>query len=158
MTAEIAGRNPPTGLGGAGVERKPTAIVGVPAALVDGVWPLVERLIDQACRRGRGKETSEDIQNALMARDLQLWLLWDGSPKGAVVTEIVRHPRKTCCRIRICTGRGREDWQRHIAVVERWAKSQGCAAMELIARPGWSRLLKDHGYAVTHLFCEKELS
>jgi hypothetical protein len=29
--------------------------------------------------------------------------------------------------------------------------------MELIARPGWSRLLKSQDYAVTHLYCEKEL-
>lgn len=134
-----------------------TVIVGVPSTLIDEIWPLVDRMLLEACERGRGKEIPDDIRLALNASDLQLWLLWDGTLRGLVVTEIVRHPRKTCCRIRFCVGRGRETWQHHIATIERWAKAQGCAAMELIARPGWSRLLKNRGYAVTHLFCEKEL-
>ena len=41
--------------------------------------------------------------------------------------------------------------------IEAWARAQGCAAMELIARPGWSRILRRHGYDITHVFCEKEL-
>ena len=139
------------------VAPRATVIVGVPSTLIGEIWPLVDRMLMEACKRGRGKETPDDILLALTARDLQLWLLWDGTLRGLVVTEIIRHPRKICCRIRFCTGRGRENWQRHIATIERWAKAQGCAAMELIARPGWSRLLKNQDYAVTHLFCEKEL-
>jgi hypothetical protein len=93
----------------------------------------------------------------LKSRDLQLWLAWDGTVMALAVTELVRHPRKLCCRIRICTGRERRAWQSFLAVLEAWAKAQGCAAMELIARPGWSRILAQHGYETTHLFCEKEL-
>jgi hypothetical protein len=132
-------------------------LIGIPSADIDAVWPLVEPLIVDACRRGRGKEEPADIRDALKERDLQLWLAWDGTIAALAVTQIVRHPRKTCCRIRICTGRDRQAWQHHIAIIEAWARTQGCAAMELIVRPGWSRVLAKQGYATTHLFCEKEL-
>jgi hypothetical protein len=132
-------------------------LIGIPSADVDAVWPLAAPLIDAACRRGRDKETAEDIRRALGDRALQLWLAWDGAVVAVAVTEIVCHPRKRCCRIRICTGRARAGWQHYLAVIEAWARAQGCAAMELIARPGWSRHLARHGYATTHLFCEKEL-
>ena len=132
-------------------------LLGVPAAEIDAVWPLAEPLISAACRRGRDKESADDIRRGLRERDLQLWLAWDGAVAALAVTEIVCHPLKRCCRIRICTGRDRRGWQRYLPVIERWAAAQGCAAMELIARPGWSRLLGTQGYDTTHLFCEKEL-
>ncbi len=132
-------------------------LVGIPATEIDAVWPLVAPILHAACRRGRGKETPADIRGALTERDLQLWLVWDGGVAALAITEIVRHPCKSCCRIRFCTGRGRQAWQHHIATIECWAKANGCAAMELIARPSWSRPLKEHGYTATHVFLEKEL-
>lgn len=130
---------------------------GIPATEVEAVWPLVAPLIAAACTRGGGKRTPNDVRRALADRDQQLWLAWDGSVVALAVTEIACYPRKKCCRILICTGRERQSWQHRLAVIEAWAKAQGCVAMELIARPGWSRLLKGQGYAITHLFCEKEL-
>lgn len=133
-------------------------LVGMPAADVDAVWPLVEPLIAAATARSRGKEDAESIRAGLRTRELQLWIAaWRDAIMALAVTEIVRHPRKTCCRIRICTGRGRQAWQHHLATIERWARANGCQAMELVARPGWSRVLARHGYETTHLFCEKEL-
>jgi hypothetical protein len=132
-------------------------LVGIPSTQIDAVWPLVEPMLAAACRRGRDKDAPEDVRSALKARDLQLWVAWHDAAVALAVTEIVRHPRKTCCRIRFCTGRDRKSWQPYIATIEQWAKANGCAAMELIARPGWSRFLRRHGYAATHIFCEKEL-
>jgi hypothetical protein len=132
-------------------------LIGVPSAEIDAVWPLVEPAIAAACRRGRGKEVPDDIRAALKERALQLWLAWNGGIAALAVTQLVHHPRRTCCRIRICTGSERGSWEHHLAAIEAWARSQGCAAMELIARPGWSRPLARHGYALTHVFCEKEL-
>jgi hypothetical protein len=126
-------------------------LVGVPSAEIDAVWPLVEQMVAAACRRGRDKDTSDDIRRALKARDLQLWLAWNGAITALAVTQIVTHPRKTCCRIRICIGRERRSWEAHIATIEAWAKAQGCAAMELIARPGWSRLLRRHGSRIVRV-------
>src|SRR5262245_19174507 len=75
-------------------------LIGVPAAEIAAVWPLVEPLIADACRRGGGKDAPPDIRRALTERDQQLWLAWDGSVVALAVTEIVCHPRKKCCRIR----------------------------------------------------------
>lgn len=130
---------------------------GVQPDQISEYWSLVEPWIAAACETSRGKWDADYIRAQLDRGAMQLWLVTDGSLLAVCVTEIVQHPSKRCCRIRILTGRHRRRWQHHLAVIEAWAKARGCAAMELIARPGWSRLLKGHGYAVTHLFCEKEL-
>jgi len=132
-------------------------LLGIPSTDIDAVWPLVEPMLAAACRRGRDKDAPEDVHRALKGGEMQLWLAWENAVVALAVTEIVLHSRKTCCRIRFCTGRDRRSWQPAIAAIERWAKANGCGAMELIARPGWSRFLRHHGYATTHFFCEKEL-
>ena len=132
-------------------------ISGIGSAEIPNYWRLVEPLISSACKTARGKWDAGYIRGQLEAGVMQLWLITDGSVLAVCITEIVQHPGKCCCRIRIMTGRERRRWQHLLEVIECWAKAQGCDAMELIARPGWSRPLKARNYEVTHLFCEKEL-
>ena len=44
-----------------------------------------------------------------------------------------------------------------IEVIEKWGKQQGCTHLETYARPGWSRILKQHNYKVTHYLLERKL-
>lgn len=135
----------------------PVRISGIPSARIHEFWELTEPLIASACETARGKWNASYIRKQLEYGAMQLWLVTDGTVLAVCVTEIVRHPGKRCCRIRIMTGQQRERWQHFLGVIEAWAKAQGCDAMELIARSGWSRILGRQGYAVTHLFCEKEI-
>ena len=133
---------------------------GVPWTDLDRAWPCVETLIERATATSRGKETAFDIRRALGSRDAQLWCFKanaDAPISAVAVTEIVNYPRRRVLRIRICTGEDRERWQAGLLALEDWARGQGCAGCEFIARPGWGRVLKAHGYETTHHVVEKDL-
>jgi len=131
-------------------------LYGIPAHVVDDVWDEVRPWITAACKRSRGKFDENDIRIGLLERDDQLWI-WRTETSYAVgVTRIVVHPQMKVCSIRLVTGRNRVEWEKEcIARIESWAKSQGCEAMELQARPGWKTVLPD--YDMTHIVLEKRL-
>jgi hypothetical protein len=131
-------------------------LYGIPFTSIDDVWDEVRPWIEAACVRSRGKFDANDIRIGLLERDDQLWI-WRSETAYAVgVTRITKYPKKTVCTIRIVTGRNRREWEKEcIAQIECWAKSQGCDAMELQARPGWKKALPD--YDMTHVYLEKEL-
>lgn len=109
-------------------------VEGVLATDVDGIWPDVEPLIDQAVVYGDGKIAAEDIHEAIRSRDMQLWIV----PGGVWVTRIVTYPRST--RLEMVAAAGKwDDWMTHAETVIKWAKLQGCDAIEVIGRPGWGR-------------------
>lgn len=137
-----------------------TDLVGIPSANVDQVWPLIEDRIEEACLTSRGKEKAFDIRRSARYGEKQIWVVWDADAKDVlamVVTELVVYPRKKVCHIQICVGDQRERWQHHISIIENWARENGCRGMSLVARPGWSRILKQYGYDTTHHLVEKDL-
>lgn len=139
----------------------PPQLCDVPPEDIDLLWPHVESLLEQATATSRGKETAFDIRRSLMARDCQLWVWWADGVNLLAVTEIVRHPRKTVGRIKLCVGRphsvSREAIIDCVGVIEAWCREQGAEAMENISRNGWERVLRTIGYERTHVFLEKEL-
>jgi hypothetical protein len=76
---------------------------------------------------------------------------------GVVVTEIIKRKFGKVCHIYIMTGKQRTKWQHLITKVEDFAKQEDCKMMELIARPGWQRVLDDYGYKRTHVVLEKQI-
>ena len=117
--------------------------------------PRVVSLIEQAMLRNGGKRRFEDVFVALREARQQLWVMAAGSDiLGVTMTEIVVYPQKKICRVTECVGRERERWQHLLAGIEDWARQIKCDGVELIARPGWSRVLE--GYDMTHVVLEKE--
>ena len=55
------------------------------------------------------------------------------------------------------TGRQRHKWQYLVKDIEQFAKDEGCQMMELIARPGWQKVLNNYGYQRTHVVLEKKI-
>ena len=140
----------------------PPQLADVPVEDIDMLWPHLEPLLEEATATSRGKETAFDVRRSLMARDCQLWVWWEGGElKLLAVTEIVRHPRKTVGRIKICVGKphsvSRENIIECVGIIEAWAREQGATGMENISRDGWERVLRTIGYERTHVFLEKEL-
>ena len=95
---------------------------------------------------------------------LQLWFLWDDKKNtiqekmnGVVVSEIINRSIKKVFHLPIVTGKNRQRWQHLIEKLENFAKDQGCDCMELIARPGWQKILDKHNYFKTHVVLEKNL-
>ena len=76
---------------------------------------------------------------------------------GVVVTELIKRKLGKVCHIYIMTGRQRHKWQYLVKDIEQFAKDEGCQMMELIARPGWQKVLNNYGYQRTHVVLEKKI-
>lgn len=131
-------------------------LLGVPAEAVARLWPRVETLVRRGLAHADGRYAADDVLRALLARDMQLWLAaGERGIEAICVTEILRYPRQRRCNLFLCAGAGMRRWVRLLEPIERWARAQGCAAVELQGRPGWTRILKD--YRRTHILLRKEL-
>ncbi|MBX6367958.1 MAG: hypothetical protein IRZ04_08250 [Rhodospirillales bacterium] len=117
---------------------------GVPAAAVPRVWPFALPFIERALAEGGGHFLAGDVLAALERGEMQLWALWrEGRLAGALVTEIVRWPQRSVCRLVLAGAEDglREEWLPWLGTIEAWARAHGCAAIEIYGRPGWARLL-----------------
>ncbi|WP_027815000.1 hypothetical protein [Paraburkholderia bannensis] len=135
-------------------------LYGIQKHLIDEVWDEVRPWIAAACKTSRGKFDENDIRIELLEGTNQLWIWRTETAYAVGVTCIANYPKQAVCQIRIVTGRNRAEWQiPAMQTMEAWAKANGCAAMELQARPGWWRgfLHRLGGYEMTHLYVEKRL-
>lgn len=131
---------------------------GIQRTEIESVWADVRPWIEAACARNLGKYDALDIKAGLLRGEDQLWI-WKSPTAFAVgITRLVNYPKQRVCTIRIVTGTNAAEWQKEaMQTIERWAKENGCAAMELCARPGWSRRMRTQGFVETHRFIEKAL-
>jgi len=137
-------------------------LINVPTKSVNEVWALVKTDIANALNRSNNYALSDHIKKWIIEEKMQLWILWDKeAPKeskyyGVVITEVIQRPLQRCLNIRIMTGRHREKWQHLIKHIEDFAWLQNCDSLELIARPGWKKVLKPFGYTESHVLLEKK--
>lgn len=133
-----------------------TKLVQVPADQLSAAWPLVTEHLAQMQRASRGKLSLDDIAGFLVAGNFNLWIVLDGSDHLAtVITELIQYPQRRVCRVNCCVGEHRQKWIHLLAEIEAWGRANGCAAMEIIARKGWARVL--HEYQPTHVFLERDI-
>lgn len=111
-------------------------------ASIGKVWPHIEHWIKAALVRG-SDHTLEQVGLHLARGTMQLWLAWDGRPRGVCVTELIEGARGRSCNIVIVAGEGFDMWEHLEADVARWAREQGCVRLSLTGRKGWVRRL--HG-------------
>jgi hypothetical protein len=126
---------------------------GIPASAVPLLWPHALRFIERALDEGGGHFLAEDVLAALRRREMQLWLLRDRERLvGVLVTEIVRWPRRSVCRLVLAGAEEgwREEWLQLRGHLERWARAEGCASIEIYGRPGWARLVPGARQRVVH--------
>lgn len=131
-------------------------MIGVPAEKLEPIWPVVEPLLEKALEGNCGEVTTFDVYQGIKSRDLQLWVIYDGSVQAAVITEIINYPRKKTCRALQVAGSNMDEWMHLIQVIEDWAKEQGARSMELIGRKGWERYMKQYGFSFEHVTLNKE--
>lgn len=135
-------------------------LVFIPNDKIDNAWHHVEASIADALARSNGYALASDFKKWIKENRMQLWMLWDMEAKtdkyyGVVVTEIIQRPLQRCLNIKIMTGKHREKWEHLIKKIEDFAWYNKCDSMELIARPGWEKILKRFGYKKSHVLLEK---
>ena len=124
-------------------------LVQVPTKHIEEVWHIVVKDIADALARSNGYALADHIKKWILEEKMQLWILWDQDSKekyfGTVVTEVITRPLQRCLNIRIMTGKHREKWQHLIKHIEEFAWQNKCDLLELVARPGWKKILKPFG-------------
>jgi hypothetical protein len=108
--------------------------------------------IAQALEYSGGTHTTTDIAHAVLKGTMQLW----PGERGCAVTEIVVYPSKKVLHVFLAAGEMDQivDMQES---AEEWGKAQGCTAMTIAGRKGWSRVLANHGYEEKFVTLAKEI-
>ena len=139
-------------------------LVRIPAEQIDQVWSLIEKDIKDALAFSGNLTSSNFVLENTKLNKFQVWVLWDKDKKttrekyfGVVVTELIKRELGKVCHIYIMTGRQRNKWQFLVKDIEQFAIDEDCLMMELIARPGWKRILNNFDYNMTHVVLEKKL-
>ena len=137
-------------------------LIYVPTKSVNEVWGVVKTDIANSLNRSNGYALADHIKKWINEEKMQLWILWDKEAAkeskyyGLVVTEIIQRPLQRCLNIKIMTGRHREKWQHLIKHIEDFAWLNKCDLLELVASPGWKKVLKPFGYTESHVLLEKK--
>ena len=139
-------------------------LVRIPTKELDKVWGLIEKDIRKSLLYSGQLSDSAFVLQTAKEGKFQVWILWDKKQKttldkyfGLVITEIIQKPLGKICHIYMMTGRQRNKWQHLIKDIEEFAKNENCLMLELIARPGWKKVLNQFGYKPTHIVLEKEI-
>jgi len=136
-------------------------LVLIPKENTGIVWKQCEGMIADAMARSNNYANASHFKKWISESKMQLWFLWDKEQDipnrlyGIVITEIIQRPLQRCLNIKIMTGKHREKWQHLIKNIEDFAWQNQCDLLELVARPGWKKILKPFGYQESHVLLEK---
>ncbi len=107
---------------------------------MSSVWDQVKPMLERALKHGPGEYEIDDIEAAISARDMQLWVYGLGSRiQAAAVTEVRVYPRTKQCVVILCGGKSRAAWREAASAIEAWAARNGCSSIMAIGRRGWAR-------------------
>ena len=132
---------------------------GIPLRDLHLAWPDLWPLLEPAVRRTPDKP---DVLARLIARDAQLWAVYDEDEAiAAIVTQITLLRRCAAsegspseasegsergCRLWLVGGSRVREWAADfLCKLELWARSLGCVALWGSGREGWDRIVKKMG-------------
>ena len=101
----------------------------------------MDRKILRALRVAGDTHTAGDMDDAIRAGQMQLWL--DG--RSVVVTELVAFPRYNVINIALAAGEldAVMAWQ---PTIEQFGRENGASRMRMLGREGWSAVLPKYGW------------
>jgi hypothetical protein len=119
------------------------AIRGVQPGEMSELWPKVAPLVARALSYAAGDHTPETVRIDLEQRRRQLFITWPAAD-AILITAIEERPARKVLQVFALAGRLPKDWREALRNLETWAAEQGCAAIELQGRPGWTRRLPEY--------------
>lgn len=132
-------------------------LVRVPKDGVSKAWPLAAPLLEKAVNRTE-KVTLSGLRESMISGDMQLWLVYDtasNSVLAACGTELATYVSgfKTA-RLLLLGGLDLDRWAFFLANFEKWAKEEGCDAVEMVGRKGWGKMFPDYE-PIEHWFAKE---
>lgn len=130
----------------------------VPKEYIELVWDKIESYLDGAAEYTYGRFNVEDIKEDLFNKDQQLWIAFDDESEkvyGAVVTQILTYPRIKSLVMHFTGGIELPKWKAPmLALLQEFARNNGCAVIESYGRDGWEKVFKDDGFKKRFMFYE----
>jgi hypothetical protein len=108
----------------------------------------------------RSKEPLPTLIARVMRKEIRLGLIWDEvADEAKALVGIRLHYRgdDLIAEWLWMAGHGRAQWQHLLPELENMLRDAGVKECRPLCRPGWSQLLKQHGYRITHIEMEKVL-
>jgi hypothetical protein len=116
----------------------------VPTNRVGQIWDRVGPLLARAMTKLQIGDCGTLAQQLRDAQAL-LWIAVDGQElKAALATQVSIVDGRKYCTLVALGGRHRRDWLPMLGKIEDYARAEGCIAMRIYGRPGWSRVLPDY--------------
>ena len=107
--------------------------------------------IEAALEYSGGTHIFADIAEGVMSGTMQLW----AGETGCAVTEIIVYPRKKVLHVFLAGGDMSQIIDFQESAVE-FGKMNGCTAMTLAGRRGWTKVLGKHGWKESFCVMGKE--
>ena len=122
------------------------------------VWADIKEYMEGAAKYTHGRYTVDDIYNELCKGNQQLWLAYDDKVYGAVVTELMRYPRKKTLIMHFTGGIELPKWKNEmLSVLRSFAKDNECDCIESYGRKGWAKVFENDGFSSKFMFYELEV-
>jgi len=134
------------------------ALVPIPPDCLEETRNTWARFVYAIAERSRNDPL--EMERMLFAGEAQAFLVWDPDIGKPIAFLGVRYMRRADGRVGELIwlmGENRKAWTHLITELETYLREhQHCVAIKAIARPGWAKVLKAHGYRLTHQVTEKE--
>lgn len=108
----------------------------------------------------RSKEPLTTLIDRVMRKEMRMILFWDEKLGRAVALAGIRlHYRgdDLIGEWLWMVGSRMKSWRHLLPDIEQMLRDAGCVECRPLCRPGWTKILKAHGYRITHIEMEKVL-
>jgi hypothetical protein len=126
-------------------------------------WHFLGDMLKESTDHGQGESTVVDYLRKILNHQAHLWVFVDEKTetiKGVGVTQFLSYSTHKTLHIIACSGVDWNEWADQYYIVEKFAKDNGCKAVEQWGRAGWSRILPKviPGFEVVYHVMRKEIN
>ena len=122
---------------------------------IDRIWFGVEDYLQRALDRNDGEYLVSDYYNLIAEGKNQLWIMYGGDIKAAIVTEVYQTPQKRIFDIILLGGDNMSEWIEPLEEqMTKEAISQKCDLIKITGRRGWAKM---NGFEEKHTIMVRRL-
>lgn len=132
----------------------------VPCNYIGTLWNDVKNYLELAIDRSNGRWDLETLHSSLLNDTQHLWVAFDKEKKidGVATTIFSVYPCRKMLTIDFVGGNNITAWGWDM--LDRfysWAKDNDCDGVEVMARPGFWKWLKEDGFKRSHIAYERKV-
>ena len=114
---------------------------------VPDIWNNVKDIISQGLVSANDLLNDDDVLNYLNQGLYTLWIATEPDSDSVVAAMTIQYayfPKYKMCRIVTIAGQRMNECIGDMYMLENWAKTQGCDYIDMYARRGWKKVLKEY--------------